>query len=482
MMDSEKESSTCAICFDSFLHPKLLSCRHTFCKPCLVDYTKKVKVDEIVCPLCRQRQCLDDRGLDGLMDNYFVCLRPPEVAVIQCCDICFEEAEINQCHHCTQKLCHSCNSSHNLALKMSGKNTGFHLDSEDSEESDSSDDSAPVARHHLLHSSNISPQTELIAEFVSSFKVPSSYQDDHLNVSCIFPKSIDNCLVVLGGGPEIIECTLKGRPFIRRAYCERINGITNTLDDRILFSNAHEGSIFEMVDESRVDVFAKSDGYLPTSLSTFKDGRIVAAGVPDQRMRFLHKDSGNHGALLIFNIHGNLMKEISRNDNGFLFDFILRVSVNPKNDTVGVADEKKHQVLILTEEGYVIRRYKGTNTNCVDRHLGMRAAIDDFLPMGLCHDQDGNLVIANVIDGTLHILLPNGDMCGFITTKTTRGFDHPTSLCFDSQNRLWVGNFAHGKGHKGGQEINCQQTAAFLDLDAFLFMSSPERFSMMPQG
>lgn len=100
-MDSEDDASTCSICFDSFLHPKLLSCRHTFCKPCLQDYTKKVEVSEIVCPLCRQKHILDDRGLDGLLDNYFVPLRPPESPSVHCCEICYEEVlEINPCKHC----------------------------------------------------------------------------------------------------------------------------------------------------------------------------------------------------------------------------------------------------------------------------------------------------------------------------------------------------------------------------------------------
>lgn len=445
MMDSNEESSTCAICFDDFLHPKLLSCRHTFCKPCLFDYTKKVEVDEIVCPLCRQKQCLDDRGLDGLMDNYFVTLRPPEVAVIQCCDICFEEAEINQCHHCTQKLCHSCKSSHNLALKMSGEKTGSDLDSEDSEESDYLEDSAPVSRHHLLHSSNISPRTELIAEFVSSFKVPFSSQDEHAMVSCIFPKSKDTCLIILGLGPEMIECSLKGRPFIRKVFSEGIHGITKTLNDKILFSNVNDGSILQMVDESRIAVFAKCDGYMPASLSTFKDGRIAAVGVPNSDMENLFKNSGNHGALLIFDKHGSLLKEISKERSGFLFKAPLCISVNPQNDTICVADSEWRQVLILTEGGYVIRKYNGTTTSVGDRLLGISIGLNAFLPTALCHDQDGNLVIANVVDGTLHILLPNGDLCGFITTKTNRGFGHPTSLCYDSHSRLWVGNCEHGR-------------------------------------
>jgi hypothetical protein len=446
MMESKEELSTCAICFDAFLHPKLLSCRHTFCKPCLVDYTKKKEVDEIVCPLCRQKHYLDENGLDGLMDNYFVSLRPPEVAVIQCCDICSEEAEINQCHHCTQKLCHSCKSSHNLALKMAGEKTGSDSDSEESDGSDLSDDSTLTSRRHLLHSSDFSPKTESIADFVSSFKVPSSSEDGHLKVSCIFPKTKDTCLVILERGSEMIECTLKGRPFVKRVYREGIHGITKTLEGKILFSSAFEGCIFQIVDESQTTVFAKCERYIPTSLSNFKDGRIAAVCMPNRNLGFRGKDSGNHGALLIFDKHGNLMKEISKGARNPLFKFHLHVSVNPQNDTVCVADEQKGHVIILTEDGYVIRKYSGTQLSTGDsRRLELRIGAVDFLPMALCHDQDGNLVIANMIDGTLHILSPNGDISGFIDTETNRSFGHPTSLCFDSKNRLWVGNYKDGK-------------------------------------
>ena len=136
------------------------------------------------------------------------------------------------------------------------------------------------------------------------------------------------------------------------------------------------------------------------------------------------------------------MREISDDGNGYLFKQPICVSVNPINHTVSVSDFSWNQVLIMTEEGYVIRKYKGRGNE--DRQMGIRIGLS-FLPSGLCHDTDGNLVIANILDGSLHLLLPNGDLFGFIETKNNRRFDHPSSLCFDCQHRLWVGDHKSGK-------------------------------------
>ncbi|XP_062598561.1 uncharacterized protein LOC134259987 [Saccostrea cucullata] len=442
-MDTGEESSTCAICFDSFLCPKILSCRHTFCKPCLEDYTKKVEVDEIVCPLCRQKQILDCRGLDGLMDNYFVPLRAPELPVILCCDICYEEAEVNQCSHCILKLCYSCKSSHNLALKMSGEKAGSDLDSEASEGSDLSEDGGMISIRSLVQSDH-SSRTKLIADFVSAFKVPCNTLNDQPSISCIFPKSEETCLVIVDLGPEIIECTLNGRPFTSKCFSEGIRGITKSLDNKILFSNVHEAAIFQMVDETRIKIFAKCYEFRPSSLSAFKDGRIVSVG-SENNFHHIAKRSEHHGALQIYDTDGKLLREIVKDGRELLFKHPVSVSVNPKNDTICTADAKLNQVLVMTEEGYVIRKYKGTNTGSDDGHFGIRLSIGIFIPTALCHDEEGNLVIANVIDGSLHILLPNGDFCGFIATRNNRNFGNPNSLCFDSKNRLWVGDHRNGK-------------------------------------
>ncbi|XP_061170038.1 uncharacterized protein LOC133179265 [Saccostrea echinata] len=443
-MDSEEEPSTCSICFDDFQQPKLLLCRHTFCKPCLVDYTKKEDVGEIICPLCRQKQMLGSRGLHGLLDNYFVPLRTPEPPpnLQVCCEICSKRAELSQCLHCSLKLCHSCNLDHNMALKISGERAGCESDSQGS---GSSDDDRPTSPQHFLQLSHRSSRTKLIAEFVSSFTVP--FNDE--NPSCIFPNARDTCLLSMGLGPEILEYTLKGRRIGRKVYNKGICGITKTLENKILFSNVFEAAIFEVADESRISVFAKCDSYKPTSLSVFKDGRVASAGDAYTNAGPRRKRTVDHGALQIFSQNGKLLKEIIKDRNDFLFKLPVCVSVNSQNNTVCVADIGLQQVLIMTDEGYVIRKYRGrtrgsTSAICLSGSVVLSVNTSTFKPVALCHDQDGNLVIANMLDETLHLLLSNGDFFCYIYAKTN-SFRHTGSLCIDSQSRLWVTDHRKGK-------------------------------------
>jgi hypothetical protein len=340
---------------------------------------------------------------------------------------------------------------------MSGQNTGSDSDTEDTDESGShspEDDQ----RRAMFQAMDFPPKTLSIAELVSSFEVPFTPEDKRPKVTCIFPKSKNTCLVILGMGPEMIECTLKGRPFVRKVFSEGIHGITKTIDGKILFSNIKEYSILQMVDESRLAVFAKYDGFEIMSLSTFRDGRIAAVGMDKTNMYYLRHRSESHGTMLIFDIHGKLRKESSKHGGSFLFKMPLCVSVNPHNDTVCVADGMWQQVLILTEDGSVIGRYRGTNPSIAGRLWEMTTGLRHFIPTAVCHDQDGNLVVANFAGGSLHVLLPNGELCGFINTKTNRGFGSPTSLCFDGQNRIWVG---HDKGKVKIFEFLCFKNNLF---------------------
>ncbi|XP_062598547.1 uncharacterized protein LOC134259972 [Saccostrea cucullata] len=434
-MESDEESSTCSICFDAFLHPKLLLCRHTFCKPCLVRYTKKENAGILSCPLCRQKQKLDCRGLNGLLDNYFVPLRAqaPSPNLQVGCEICSGGTELTKCLHCFQKLCHSCTLDHNTTLKISGDTAGSESDSE----SASSDDGLIFTAQHVLQLPHRSSRTKLIADFVFSFTVPFNAEQPS---TCIFPSATDTCLLTTGLGPEIVEYTLKGRCIGRKEFSKGISGITKTLDNKILFSNVFEAAIFEVVDESRISLFANCDSYKPISLSAFKDGRVASIAKASSYSGPRNRRLVDQGVLQIFNKNGKLLNEIFKERNDFLFNHPVCVSVNSQNDTVCVADRGLHQVLIMTDDGYVIRKYRGrTRGNAISfsGSLVLSLNTSPFNPVALCHDQDGNLVIANRLDPTLHLLLSNGDFFCYIYAGSN-SFGHPDSLCIDSQSRLWI--------------------------------------------
>ncbi|XP_078614129.1 uncharacterized protein LOC144883453 [Branchiostoma floridae x Branchiostoma japonicum] len=63
----------CQICLQPYRRPKVLSCLHSFCQQCLVDFLKKQKVKtELDCPTCRSKTLLPGGGVAELKDNFFV--------------------------------------------------------------------------------------------------------------------------------------------------------------------------------------------------------------------------------------------------------------------------------------------------------------------------------------------------------------------------------------------------------------------------
>jgi len=68
-----EEFLTCRLCNDGFrVRPKILSCGHTFCMPCLNAYTCGGRKRSICCPTCARPTCMPEGGVCCLHDNLFV--------------------------------------------------------------------------------------------------------------------------------------------------------------------------------------------------------------------------------------------------------------------------------------------------------------------------------------------------------------------------------------------------------------------------
>ncbi|KAJ8297945.1 hypothetical protein KUTeg_024476 [Tegillarca granosa] len=81
---------TCSICLEFYRDPYLLPCMHSFCKQCLIEFSKPNQTSEVdpgcskstdiastekdenvlECPECRQTVRLDHKGIDGLPKNF----------------------------------------------------------------------------------------------------------------------------------------------------------------------------------------------------------------------------------------------------------------------------------------------------------------------------------------------------------------------------------------------------------------------------
>ncbi|XP_018497384.1 B-box type zinc finger protein ncl-1-like [Galendromus occidentalis] len=106
-------STKCNLCHDTFTIPKVLSCLHTFCQPCL----EKDCNDKVKCPQCGTETQLPPSGIMGLLSDYAISNMLENVALdsgTHSCTSCRsrESAAIARCFDCANFLCPNCVMAH----------------------------------------------------------------------------------------------------------------------------------------------------------------------------------------------------------------------------------------------------------------------------------------------------------------------------------------------------------------------------------
>ncbi|XP_071114976.1 tripartite motif-containing protein 2-like [Haliotis cracherodii] len=136
---------TCAICTEVFTDPATLQCNHTFCKSCLLNYTKTqpeaVQAKSIPCPSCRQLTKVS---------------RGPS-ADANVCSVCKTQGKTTPatswCSVCDEVFCDGCLKMHNI-MPMS----------RDHEVVDVSDATKKRARHRFMCKTHKDKQIELFCK------------------------------------------------------------------------------------------------------------------------------------------------------------------------------------------------------------------------------------------------------------------------------------------------------------------------------
>ncbi|XP_071798883.1 uncharacterized protein [Asterias amurensis] len=121
----------CPICLTRFTDPKILDCQHNFCLKCLHDLADKQdqNKDFIICPVCREKTSIPDKGVSALFNCFFLSsliddvinlegpaddINPP----VSTCEGCDEGLEaVLRCVDCDANLCDICLENH-AKLKM----------------------------------------------------------------------------------------------------------------------------------------------------------------------------------------------------------------------------------------------------------------------------------------------------------------------------------------------------------------------------
>ncbi|XP_071087027.1 uncharacterized protein [Haliotis cracherodii] len=126
---------TCVICREVFTDPATLQCNHTFCKSCLLKYTKTqpgaIQARSIPCPSCRQltRVATPDRSVDDWVN----CLKPSHVIQgliddlvgsqdLDVCGVCKRDGDTTPatmlCTICDDVFCDGCVMKHNRVPRL----------------------------------------------------------------------------------------------------------------------------------------------------------------------------------------------------------------------------------------------------------------------------------------------------------------------------------------------------------------------------
>ncbi|XP_033641609.1 E3 ubiquitin-protein ligase TRIM56-like [Asterias rubens] len=129
-----KDFLECGICFERYTHPKILSCVHSFCEKCLVQYYGNDVVK--TCPVCRQETRLPvPGGISGLKTNGFIITLREKVELQEkvaklsdkarrTCELCTENEVTHHCLNCSQNICQGCMNIHRRIKVSAGHTVG----------------------------------------------------------------------------------------------------------------------------------------------------------------------------------------------------------------------------------------------------------------------------------------------------------------------------------------------------------------------
>ncbi|XP_045168399.2 tripartite motif-containing protein 45-like [Mercenaria mercenaria] len=139
----------CPICMDEYKDPRILTCHHTVCLSCLLDYIHASSSSGRMfrCPQCRADVCVPRGGVKDFPPNFYINCIQDEIGsrpYFGICDVCERDWLMSQyrCIDCDLDICKFCIHEHRLFKHMTGRqpniikietgNIGINLTSEKS--------------------------------------------------------------------------------------------------------------------------------------------------------------------------------------------------------------------------------------------------------------------------------------------------------------------------------------------------------------
>ncbi|XP_071156649.1 uncharacterized protein [Mytilus edulis] len=439
-----EDHDSCPVCFENFIMPKLLPCKHTFCLRCLKDYCDQQKTvsnkltatdkdsnnamdkSVIICPLCRNVCTIPKKGFQDLFTNYFVQISKPS----KICEICVQENISTYCTTCFKYKCNVCFRQYDHRKKTSGK-------------TEVTEDDRPNPRlpFHLMFIDGI--RTEYICELTKTFQldVPPNEKGKRWIYSVVASKK---------GGAYVLPQTV---PFVLKFGSNTdLLGKIRTPDPCTCIIELKNGDLLGIFRRSRLILryvcggwshFATTLDYFPYGLAELSDSKIVVCG-PSALPSGNTKEDEIYGIVRMYSESGDALGEIEKKDkeNSFLSPS-LAVS-NKRSKTFAISDQKRLCVTIYHENGDELTTYNGGTSmfNLPMNLFGLQPQ-GIFQPIEMCCSQAGNFFVS-CTDGTLHVLDQYGKVMGVALTNCPDGFGTLTDVAVDIDGNIWCSNSDFG--------------------------------------
>lgn len=207
-------------------------------------------------------------------------------------------------------------------------------------------------------------------------------------------------------------------------YNEVRDMVVNKATDELFVSCFPSKHIKVVNSVGEVEVFATSSLH-PAGISVNSHGDIIVCAVEDLRRRYKpeHKN-----CLQIYSKEGRLKREIERDLNGDkIFAYPEYIDVNINGDMI-ISDIEREHVVILNSDGKVKLLYKGPPKGTLDK---------PFDPRDVKCDKDGNIVVCDINNNSLHLLDINGAFIRLLLSEEN-GLYWPDVVSIDNRGHIWV--------------------------------------------
>lgn len=122
----------CPICIDEYKDPRILTCHHSVCLNCLLEYVQASSSSGRLfrCPQCRADVCVPRGGVKNFPPNFYINCIQDEIGskpYFGICDICERDWLVSQyrCIDCDLDICKFCVHDHRLFKHMSGRQSNI---------------------------------------------------------------------------------------------------------------------------------------------------------------------------------------------------------------------------------------------------------------------------------------------------------------------------------------------------------------------